>query len=77
MRGYHYIKSWSSTQRNITLSSGEAELVAAVKASTELIGVMQLSEEWGLKMSGSVHVDSSAALGVVKRRGNGKLRHIK
>ena len=28
------IKSWSSTQKNISLSSGEAELVAAVKMST-------------------------------------------
>ena len=70
-------KSWSSTQKNISLSSGEAELVAAVKMSTELIGLIQLAREWDLELTGSVLVDSSAALGVVKRRGNGRLRHIK
>ena len=77
MRGAHCLKTWAATQKNITLSSGEAELVAAVKMSTELIGVLQLAEEWGLKLSGQVYVDSSAALGVVKRRGNGKMRHIR
>ena len=77
MKGSHLIKSWSSTQRSIALSSAEAELVAAVKTSTELIGLLQLAEDWLLSMSGQVLVDSSAALGVVKRRGNGKLRHIR
>ena len=47
MRGAHMIKSWSSTQKSITLSSGEAELVAAVKTCTELIGVTQLMGDRG------------------------------
>ena len=47
MIGSHYIKSWSSTQRSIALSSGESELLAAVKASSELIGALQLGEDWG------------------------------
>ena len=77
MRGDHYIKSWSSTQKNITLSPGEAELVAAVKASCELIGVLQMAQGWGMKHQGSVWVDSLAALGMVKRKGNGKMRHVR
>ena len=77
LRGSHYVKSWSATQKNITLSSGEAEFVAVVKMSTEIIGVQQLSNEWGQTFTGAVYVDSSAALGVTKRKGNGKLRHIK
>ena len=40
--GWHFIKSWSSTQRYITLYSAEAELVAAVKATAEPIGLAQL-----------------------------------
>lgn len=36
LRGGHCLKTWSSTQKNITLSSGEAEVVAAVKMSTVL-----------------------------------------
>ena len=77
MIGGHCIKSWSSTQKSVTLSSGEAELVAVVKMSTEVIGILQLSHEWGLELIGEVYVDSSAALGIVKRKGNGKLRHIR
>ena len=77
LRGTHYLKSWSSTQKNITLSSGEAEVVAAVKMSTEVMGIRQLASEWGLELQGAVYVDSSAALGVTKRKGNGKLRHIR
>ena len=33
--------------------------------------------EWGIKVKSEVLIDSSAALGVVSRKGNGKLRHIK
>ena len=77
MRGSHCIKTWSSTQKNVTLSSAEAELVAAVKASAELIGAVQMEREWGHEVSGEVYVDSSAALAVVGRKGNGKLRHVK
>ena len=77
MRGSHMIKSWSSTQKSITLSSGEAELVAAVKTCTELIGVTQIMSDWGREVEGEVYVDSSAAIGVAHRKGNGKLRHVK
>ena len=77
MLGGHCIKSWSSTQKSITLSSAEAELVAAVKISAELLGVEQMMAEWGIKVVGEVLVDSSAALGVVNRKGNGKLRHVR
>ena len=45
--------------------------------STELIGVLQLARDWDIDLAGHVLVDSSAALGVVKRKGNGRLRHIK
>ena len=45
--------------------------------ATEVIGILQLSYEWGLDLTGSVYVDSSAAIGIVKRKGNGKLSHIR
>ncbi len=77
MVGQHFLKSWSSTQKSVTLSSGEAELVAAVKMATELIGMTQLYADWGIATVGRLWVDSSAALGVVQRRGNGKLRHVR
>ena len=77
MKGSHLIKSWSSTQKSITLSSGEAELVAAVKTCTELIGISQLMRDWGKEVEGEVYVDSNAAIGTAMRRGNGKLRHVR
>ena len=77
MWGGHCINSWSSTQKNITLSSGEAELVAAVKMSTELIGITQLAHDWNMEVEGRLYVDSEAAIGVVNRWGNGKLRHVR
>ena len=77
MIGTHYIKSWSSTQKTIALSSGEAELTAVVKCSCETIGVIQLAQDWGIDLEGEIMVDSSAALGVVSRRGAGRLRHVR
>ena len=77
MMGRHCLKSWASTQKNITLSSGEAELVAAVKASTEALGMIQLLADWGIHVEATILVDSAAAIGMVKRRGNGKMRHIR
>ena len=75
--GSHYLKSWSSTQKTVALSSGEAELTALVKCSCETIGLLQLAADWGLDLEGEVLVDSSAALGVVARKGAGKLRHVR
>ena len=77
MRGGHCIRTWCSTQKFVTLSSAEAELMAAVRATTEAVGIVQLAESWGLGATASVLVDSSAALAIVARKGNGKLRHVK
>ena len=77
MLGNHYIKSWSSTQKTIALSSGEAELTAVVKSSSETIGITQLAYDWGLQLVGDIYVNSTAALGVVARKGAGKLRHVR
>ena len=63
MRGLHLIKSWSATQKSVTLSSAEAELVAAVKMTTEAIGVAQLAKDWGNSNDVRIYVDSSAAIG--------------
>jgi len=58
------------------LSSAEAELIAMVKLSTELLGLMNLARDLNCRLHGRVWADSSAALAVVKRQGAGKLRHI-
>ena len=77
MLGQHCLKTWSSTQKTIALSSGEAELIALVKMSTETLGILNLLAEWGINPGARIFADSSAALGVVHRKGSGKLRHIR
>ena len=41
-----------------------------------MIGLRQLSHEWGQPVIGRVYADSTAALAIAKRKGCGKLRHI-
>ena len=76
MIGEHFIKSWASTQANITLSSAEAELVAMTKATAETIGIINMIQDLGRQMTGVVYADSSAALAIADWKGSGKLRHI-
>ena len=41
------------------------------------MGLAQLAYDWGLQVSIKIYVDSAAAIGVARRRGNGKLRHVR
>ena len=76
MIGEHVIKSWSRTQKAITLSSGEAELVALVAGMSEGLGIRALGVDRGIERKVIGMCDSSAAMGVVERRGVGKIRHL-
>ena len=78
MFGKHLIKSSSTVQDLIGLSSGEAEYYAAVKGGSFLLGFKSLLEDFGIntKLNLVVKTDSSAAKGMLSRRGLGKQRHI-
>jgi len=79
LRGRHVLKSWSATQKNITLSSAEAELVVLAKLAMEILGVRSMCEEWDLSKASetsNLYADASAALSIAKRQGAGKMRHI-
>ena len=68
---------WSKVQSNIALSSGEAELNAAVKGLSETIGLLNLiSETWGATPTARLCVDASACKGMVLRHGSGKVKHL-
>ena len=75
-RGGHLLKHWSATQKTITLSSGEAELGGVVKAATEGIGLQSLARDLGLDFSLQLYADSSAAIGICRRTGIGRVRHL-
>ena len=74
--GNHCIKTWSSTQATIALSSAEAELYALTKGAGQGLGMMTLMEDLGVSASVTMHTDASAAIGIVRRAGLGKLRHL-
>ena len=76
MRGSHCIKSWSTTQAIVALSSGEAEYYGLTKAACLGIGAISLCKDFHIVLKLIVYTDSSAAKGIVARRGLGKLRHL-
>ena len=76
MIGGHFIKGLARAQNHVTLSSVEAELIALLKCSAELLGIRSMLKDFGVDSSGVVYADSSAALATGKRKGAGKLRHI-
>ena len=59
MKGGHHLKSWSSTQKRVTLSSAEAELGACIKTVAETIGILQMTEGFGRNLEAEVYVDST------------------
>ena len=76
MIGRHVIRTWSSTQPSVTLSSGEAEFYGLVKAAGAGLGHQSIMFDFGLRIPVRVWTDSSAALGIAGRSGFGKLRHL-
>ena len=76
MHGTHLISHWSRTQVGIALSSKEAELNAALKMASELVGLKNSLEEWGHKVKVEVLGDSSPLQGLLERRGTGKIKHL-
>ena len=76
MMGSHLIKSWSSTQPLITLSSGEAEFHGVVKAAGTGMGYQALLADLGVAVPLRVWTDSTASIGICGRQGLGRLRHI-
>ena len=74
--GEHILKTYSSTQPTVSLSSGEAEFYGVVRASGAALGQQSLFADLGIPLSVRVWTDSSAAMGICTRQGLGKLRHI-
>ena len=60
-RGQHILMLWSETQAVVALSSAEAQLGAAEKASQEVLGIMPLRKDVGETTRVHVMGDASAA----------------
>ena len=70
------VKHWSSTQKVLTLSSGEAELAGIVKGTAEALGLRSLAADLGMELKIQMYADSSAAIGICRRAGIGRVRHL-
>jgi hypothetical protein len=73
------LKTWSSTQGAIALSSAEAEFYAMIEAMIRAKGLKAVASELRVQAGIGVinlHTDSTAAKSFVSRRGLGKMRHI-
>ena len=77
MIGSHLIRSYSKTQSVVAKSSGESELYAVIRASTEGLGIITLLQDLGIKDAKvRIGMDASAAIGMAQRTGLNKVRHV-
>ena len=74
--GDHCVKSWSSNQSVIALSSGEAEPYSLTKGCSDTLGLQSLLADMGIELAVRVMTDASTGKAIASRRGLGTLRHI-
>ena len=72
----HLSRPWSTTQPTIALSSGEAELVGIVRGASQALGFQSMAKDLGFSTELHLRSDASAAIGICRRRGLGKIRHL-
>ena len=70
------LKHWSKTQTTISLSSGEAELHGIAYGAAQALGLQSLLADLGWKVRIRIHSDATAAIGICRRKGLGKIRHL-
>ena len=76
MMGKHLIKHWSVTQSVVTLSSAESELNGICKGSSTGLGLLAIARDLGWHWTLEILTDASAAIGITRRRGLGRIRHL-
>ena len=67
MLGNHCIKCWSKTLPVLALSSGEAELMSAVRGTIEAKGLRSLMRDVGTDTKLEMHSDAIAGIGIASR----------
>lgn len=76
MRGTHLIRHWSTTQGTVTLSSAKAESNGICKGASTSIGLRSVALDLGMSWDITLKTDATAAIGITRRRGLGKIRHL-
>ena len=73
--GTHIVRHWSVTQTTVALSSAEAELTGMTKGASIGIGLVALCADLNVQARVRLHSDATAAIGIARGRGLGKIRH--
>ena len=76
MVGQCLVKHWAKTQTTVSLSSGEAELQGIAAGAAQGLGLQSLMRDMGWEVKLRLHSDATAAIGMCKRKGLGKVRHL-
>ena len=76
MHGSHCLKHWSSTQTTLSLSTAESELHGICKSMQMGIGFRSLCKDLDMHMKIRLHSDATAAIGIARKKGLRKLRHL-
>ena len=72
MRGGHCLGVWTEKQKLVTSSTAKSELCAAVKtASSDGLGVRSVAKDLGVACGLKPHLDATATMCQVNRRGLG------
>ena len=74
--GSHTVRHWSKTQSTIALSSWEAELSGIGSGIAEALGFQSWARDMDCAFPLTVHSDATAAIGIARRRGMRKVRHL-
>ena len=76
MLGGRCLRHWSSTQTTVSLSSAEAELHGISKGCSQAIGIKSIAYDLGFTFDINIFTDANASIGIVRRRGLGRVRHL-
>ena len=71
-----FVKSWCKTMPVIALSTAESELAAVTKGFSEGLGIKSTLSDFGRKIQVNVLSDATAAIGICRRQGLGRIRHL-
>ena len=76
MSGGHCLKVWTKKQQVVSLSTADSELYASVKTASEGLGIQSVAKDLGIACGLSLHLDATATMCLVNRRGLGKAEHV-
>ena len=76
MLGGHCVKHWAKTQTTVSLSSGESEVHGICAGTAQGLGLQSIARDLGFEYKIRVHRGATAAIGIARRRGMGRIRHL-